>query len=69
MRRLFGVIAALAVAISVWTCLPFSRTFITSPPIVGVYRAETGEPLSGVQIAIARVWMAACVLHSKTMPR
>jgi hypothetical protein len=47
------VIAGLAVAISIWACLPFSRTFITSPPIVGVYNAETGEPLGGVQLAIS----------------
>jgi hypothetical protein len=47
------LIVGLAVAISVWACLPFSRTFISSPPIVGVYRAETGEPLSGVQLAIS----------------
>jgi hypothetical protein len=52
-RRSFGVIAGLAVAIGVWACLPFSQSWIASPPIVGVYRAETGEPISGVQIAIA----------------
>lgn len=50
MGRLTGVIG-LAVAIFVWACLPFSRTWVTSPPIVGVYRAETGEPLSGVLLA------------------
>lgn len=52
MRPLTGGIAGLAVAISVWACLPFSRTIITSPPIVGLYRAETGEPLANVQLAI-----------------
>jgi hypothetical protein len=52
MRQLTRVIAGLAVAIGVWACLPFSRTIITSPPIVGVYRAETGEPLANVQLAI-----------------
>jgi len=52
-RQLTGVIAGLAIAISVWACLPFSSTIIMSPPIVGVYRAETGEPLGGVQLAIA----------------
>jgi hypothetical protein len=52
-RQLTGVIAGLAVASSVWACLPFSTSFIASPPIAGVYRAETGEPLSGVQLAIA----------------
>lgn len=46
------MIAGLAVAIGVWACLPFSRTIITSPPIVGLYRAETGEPLANVQLAI-----------------
>lgn len=50
MGRLMRVIG-LTVAISVWACLPFSRTWVTSPPIVGVYRAETGEPLSGVLLA------------------
>ena len=53
MRQLTGAIAGLAVAISIWACLPFSQTYIASRPIAGVYRAETGEPLSGVQIAIA----------------
>ena len=52
MRQLTGGVAGLAVAISVWACLPFSRSYITSPPIVGVYRAETGEPLGGVELAI-----------------
>jgi hypothetical protein len=52
-RQLTGVIAGLAFAISVWACLPFSRSYIASPPIAGVYRAETGEPLGGVQLAIA----------------
>jgi hypothetical protein len=51
-RQLTGVIAGLAVAISVCGCLPFSRSYLTSPPIVGVYYAETGEPLGGVQLAI-----------------
>lgn len=46
------MIAGLAVAIGVWACLPFSRTIITSPPIVGLYRAGTGEPLANVQLAI-----------------
>lgn len=55
MRQLPGVIAGLAVAISVWGCLPFSRSYIASPPIVGVYHAETGEPLGGVQLAISTV--------------
>jgi hypothetical protein len=54
-RQLTGVIAGLAVAISVWGCLPFSRSYIASPPIVGVYHAETGEPLGGVQLAISTV--------------
>jgi hypothetical protein len=49
------VIAGLAVAISVWACLPFSRSYNTSPPIVGVYYAETGEPLGGVQLGISTV--------------
>ena len=52
MRQLTGTIAGLAVAIGVWACLPFSRSYLTSPPIVGVYYAETGEPLGGVQLAI-----------------
>ncbi len=52
MRRLTGVTAGLAVAIS-WACLPFSRSYIASPPIVGEYHAETGEPLSGVQLRIS----------------
>jgi len=52
-RQLSGVIAGLAVGSSVWACLPFSQSYIASPPIAGVYRAETGEPLSGVQLAIA----------------
>jgi len=51
-RQLTGVIAGLAVAISVCGCLPFSTSYNTSPPIVGVYYAETGEPLAGVQLAI-----------------
>lgn len=55
MRHLTGVIAGLAVAISVWACLPFSRSYVASPPIVGVYQAETGEPLGGVQLAISTV--------------
>jgi hypothetical protein len=54
-RQLTGVIAGLAVAISAWGCLPFSRSYIASPPIVGVYHAETGEPLGGVQLAISTV--------------
>lgn len=57
MRQLTGLIAVLA-ALSVWACLPFSRTIITSPPIVGVYRAETGEPLGNVPIAIG-IWNEA----------
>ena len=52
MRQLTAVIGALGVAGGVWACLPFSRTIITSPPIVGLYRAETGEPLANVQLAI-----------------
>ncbi len=52
-RQLTGVIAGLAVANAVSACLPFSSTIITSPPIAGAYRAETGEPLNGVQIVIA----------------
>lgn len=55
MRQLTGVIAGLTVAISFWACLPFSHTYNTSPPIVGEYRAETGEPLGGVQLALATV--------------
>jgi hypothetical protein len=51
-RQLTRVVAGVAVAISVWACLPFSRSYRTSPPIVGVYYAETGEPLGGVQLAI-----------------
>ena len=53
MRRPTGVIVGLAFAISAWACLPFSRSYTTSPPIVGVYRAETGDPLGGVQLAIS----------------
>jgi hypothetical protein len=52
-RRRTGVIVGLAFAIGGWACLPFSRSFTTSPPIVGMYRAETGEPLGGVQLAIS----------------
>lgn len=29
-----------------------TTSYIASPPIVGVYRAETGEPLQGVELAI-----------------
>jgi len=53
MRQLTGVIAGLAVAITVWGCLPFSYSYNTSPPIVGEYHAETGEPLGGVRLAIS----------------
>jgi len=45
--------AGLVVAFGVWACLPFSTSYITSPPIAGVYRAETGEALSGVLLAIS----------------
>jgi len=50
-RQLSGVIVGL-VAISLWACLPFARSYIASPPIAGTYRAETGEPLGGVVLAV-----------------
>ena len=53
MRQLTGMLAGLVVALGVWACLPFSTSYITSPPIAGVYRAETGEALSGVLLAIS----------------
>lgn len=50
MRQL--AVAGFAVAISVCACLPFAQTIVTSPPIVGIYRAETGEPLADVAVAM-----------------
>ena len=54
--------AGVAAAIGFAACLPIPQTFDASPPINGHYLDEAGEPLAGVQLALATNGDSVCAM-------